>query len=70
MAYAQYEREIEGVTKFTDSDNLIAMGINLTYNAVSFYLHLWLQGRLCSMDYFQYYNLCYDYDEYYWLIYD
>ena len=42
MAYAQYERSVDGVTKFSDSDNLIAMGINLSYNLLSFGLHLWL----------------------------
>jgi len=52
MAWAQYERDRMGVTAFTDSDNLIAMGINLTYNMLSFVIYLGLQGTLCSISQF------------------
>ena len=49
LIWAQYKREEEGVTSFGSSDNLIAMGLNVVYNMLSFGMHLWLQGQLCSI---------------------
>ena len=40
------------------------MGLNVTYNLVSFYMMMWLKKGLCTLDYYQYYDLCYDYNDY------
>lgn len=60
ISWAQYQREVNDATAFTDSKNLTAMGVNLAYNILSFALFRGLQAQLCSVDYFEYYGNCYE----------
>ena len=68
LFWAQYQREVSGVTSFIDSDNLIALGLNLLYNFMSFGLHLWLQGLLCSISQYEYSGSCYEDYYYYYML--
>ena len=50
LAWAQYQREVNNITAFTDRDNWIALGLSFAWNVSQMFINWYLVGGVLQFE--------------------